>query len=736
MESEKIKDYKFDAFYEALLEGKIVYNNLIKDLILMLEELCTKASKGGKAEPKMSDECKVFLTIYFIILNDGSICFPLDAKEVLNNKQFGTLLGFLDLNDNRERFVDLISRGIEDFRELKDIYEDIVYDSIKKPDDFNQIKPFVIYTKGKKDFLFPSKYFRAKLEVESKINELFTNSKSNSTLISDDENKNLNKDIESLRKSDDKLGYKFELNKQQAEAVLRAEAGENLFITGGAGTGKTTAVFYLLYKLLKSNINRELYLIAPSGKAQDRLKESIQDAYNEIDIDKLPQDDKEVFEKIKNTNSSTIHSLLSINPKDGGFKYNKDNQFDENSIFVVDEASMIDVSLFASLLNAIKPGSRIFILGDENQLPSVEAGAVLGTLLSQKDDSTVKLIKSNRQKDGTQLAEFAKAIIEQKEGVKLVLNDDTYNKIWLKSIDEFCAKFSILENKLQETKGKKDYDYPVFAYDITLGGSEPRANKTTAIDDKILKSYFDVFYSPLYKKGSYNLELKIENLVDKNKKDDEIKNLKKLLKLQKNSQILSANKEGFCGTKYLNGQMNIIANSKASEKSREAAEPFTQGNPVIITKNMKNINLYNGDNGIVVKISYGSGKEKSSMNYFLIEKKTDEKMNDNSGGAKDCFASIFRVGNYLFYPLSLIPADSVELAYAITIHKSQGSGYNNILMFLPEDKNSQLLNRQILYTGITRTKGNTFIVSSIDNFKIAQKNNIKRWTEIEIRGGQ
>ena len=91
---------------------------------------------------------------------------------------------------------------------------------------------------------------------------------------------------------------------------------------------------------------------------------------------------------------------------------------------------------------------------------------------------------------------------------------------------------------------------------------------------------------------------------------------------------------------------------------------------------------------------------------------------------------ILQMGNYIFYPLYLLPTDAIDSAYAITIHKSQGSEYNNILVILPESENSPLLNRQILYTAITRTKNATYIISSQDNMNRAIEKPAMRDTQL------
>ena len=738
---------RFSELCQALLDKGHVKDNRIKDTVEMLCRALDRLSDSEKRE--MSEETKIFLTLYFRVLDNGSICAPFEADAMCGFFP-SDLLRVFGMDETCVK--DIIGKGISGFRDCRLLYSERSY---ADQNDFAQDKPFVLYENSKGfEFLFPAKRFRAKLDIQRKIKELFPGDQSYEP--SDDEIDSLNNKISGLQR-DAKCGIK--LNREQATAVLRAEKGENLFITGGAGTGKTTAVFYLLYKVLekycreKPKMDWNLYLVAPSGKAQDRLRESIQEARGKIrDFDEGGEAVvKEVFDKISKAECSTIHSLLSVDPRKGGFRYDANNQFDAESIFVVDEASMIDIGLFASLLNAIRSrseGSRIFILGDENQLPSVEAGAVLGDLLSLKKDSTVRLVESKRQKEGSDFTKVAKAVICEKgvEGNDIVLTDNDFKSIWLENEKEFCGKFKECEGERKKAEDEKtSYLNPVFAYDLTSSASDKPKTRSEKEQQarEMLESYYEAFYSPLYpavkkakrKKGSDGDGYEVVFNLDEFDGESFSDMFGKLLKLQTNSQILAANKEGFCGVKWLNDEMREIAKGGAAGKNRkgDADDAFVPGNPVIITRNMKNIGLFNGDNGIVVRITCGSGEAKKEMNYFLIRKEI-EKEHDNSAVKPDSsrFPSIFRVGNFLLYPLSQIPMDSIELAYAITIHKSQGSGYNNVLMFLPEDKDSPLLNRQILYTGITRTSGNTYMVSSIENFKRAQEKRIDRWTEIEL----
>ena len=145
-----------------------------------------------------------------------------------------------------------------------------------------------------------------------------------------------------------------------------------------------------------------------------------------------------------------------------------------------------------------------------------------------------------------------------------------------------------------------------------------------------------------------------------------------------------------------------------------------ENNSQMITENNKALDLDNGDTGIIITL------EGSDIPYFLIAKAS----NLHPVDAKRVEDKILKVGKYLLYPLRMLDLKKTVLAYAITIHKSQGSGYDNILIVLPKKKGHPLLNRQIVYTAITRTKGPTYIISSIDRINEAIENITYRYTQI------
>jgi exodeoxyribonuclease V alpha subunit len=274
-------------------------------------------------------------------------------------------------------------------------YEGIVGTSAHEHSFFK--KPFTL----KDNYLYPTKYFYSKLTVEQKVRELFvTHAPVKGAAEKCIEN------VASFTK--DANGNPVRLETEQAEAIVRG-VNENLIVTGGPGTGKTTVIFFLLRELYCEHPDRlayPLYLAAPSGKAADRMKESIVNSMNLVGSEEF-ENHLEIYNKIANAETYTIHRLLGYKPNENKFFHDEQNPFPENAVIVIDETSMVDISLFGAFLKAVPRSVRLFLLGDADQLPPVDAGAVLGDLLGVKTNSTVKLTVSRRFNKNSQIGKLA-----------------------------------------------------------------------------------------------------------------------------------------------------------------------------------------------------------------------------------------------------------------------------------------------------------------------------------------
>lgn len=633
-------------------------------------------------EKNISDQALDIFCIYFSLLDDGNTCIALN-KEKLLAKWMKKWNGLLLVNEVSEEekdilqekdFEHIIEEGLKSFKDgsLKSIIED-------NPSEENNGKIFIISNIDGNDWLFAEKYYCAKNIIEERIKKLFLAGQRKSL-----DKKSIADEFEKL------TDKKFKLKERQLEAIARGQK-ENLIITGGPGTGKTTVITYLLWELFKDedNLKKHLYLAAPSGKAADRMKESILEAINKINCDS----DCAAFKKLNTSDSYTIHRLLSYAPQENSFIYNSENQFNKDSIFVIDEASMIDIDLFASLLSAIPDQARVFILGDKDQLPSVQAGAVLGEILAKKKDSVVELNESNRFNSDSEIGRLKDAV----QNEQLELKDFLHFEKWSAWKKDFPSERNAGENPvdfIELDEGQKGKEI-----------SEIVCNWSAAFYDHLA----DKKISPAYKlKASFDKE-----------------NLQLLDKLWTDSmkaKILCAERRGPRGVENIN---KIICDNI---REKNQLYDFSQGNYfpgqlLMINQNQKMYKLYNGDCGIVVRF------ENNPFLYLMIEKSAEGEEKERNFSFEN---RIFAAGRFMFYPLYLLPGEALETAYAITIHKSQGSGYDNILIFLPEQEQHPLLNRQIFYTAITRTSGSTYIVASEEILCNARKNIIERDTMIQL----
>lgn len=665
---------KITSFFEKLSDMHCISRIWEKVLDLLIE-----------LQPDTPYEALAIFCIYFSQLDDGNICIPVSQGKLIDKwqkKWKGLLLQEGRLSQQAEDdkyFSDIINKGLTliDSKQLPNLIAE---------DDFS--KPFIIDS----GWLFATKYYKAKINIEERIKLIMRH---NTIKPLDEEKDGIREYFKNLTSSE---GHTPMLLKdEQLEALLRG-LDENLIITGGPGTGKTTVICYLLWRLFltKDVMDYSLYLAAPSGKAADRMKESISETLARLNLLAVPEGPQRmsaqaVFEKLNSAQSSTIHRLLSFNPSTNGFRYNAENQFDEKSIFVIDEASMIDITLFSALLEAIPEGARVFILGDKDQLPSVQAGAVLGELLAKKTNSVAELKQSNRFNDNSDVGRLKKAMQEEK------------------ALDKELAFFTQWDNwKLTHNFS----DIPQGAFPVTSFVPEKKYSDRTVQLEEIINTWNQAFYENLTSQA-----LAASQDFEKNKLDS-------LWQSASKARILCAERKGLQGVESINNQ---ICNSL--KKTPQAAnEDYFTGQLLMLTKNQSIFCLYNGDSGIVV--------EKNGLKYLMVKKEI-KNISDPQNAATTNDRSlaqqgIFQTGSYIFYPLHLLPKESIETAYAITIHKSQGSGYKAILVLLPDQPGHPLLNRQIAYTAITRTKGSTYIFADYESLENARKTIIQRDTLISL----
>lgn len=431
-------------------------------------------------------------------------------------------------------------------------------------------------------------------------------------------------------------------------------------ITGGPGTGKTTTVAKILAILYQTNPECRVVLTAPTGKAAVRMAESLKNTKLKIS--------ESIREKFNKLTPSTIHRLLQSIPNSIYFKHNSENPLPYD-VVIVDEASMIDVAIFSKLLDAIANGSRIILLGDKNQLASVEAGSLLGDFC--KSLTTINQFDADRS-----------AFINQ------FMIDDS-RKIQFSNIGSANHPLSghIIELMMSHR----------FTSDSGIG----QLSKAIINNNKVeLKKWFEV---PLQSKV----------LIDKNVSNSLFEdfvsgyeayilepNISKALKKLNGLRVLCAIRESDFGLYAINKKIETILQQK---KLINSTEDFYENRPIIVTKNETDLNLFNGDVGII---------------------RTDE-----NGNKKVWFE------NPDGSVRGVLPAyiSNMETVFAMTIHKSQGSEYAKILVVLPKNVENKLLTRELLYTAVTRAKDELIVQASEEIILKTAEDSVKRASGIMDR---
>lgn len=379
----------------------------------------------------------------------------------------------------------------------------------------------------------------------------------------------------------------------QIEAITNALMSKLSIITGGPGTGKSTIINGILhvYAILNDlvfpcdDLDMKVLMMAPTGRAAKRMTE------------------------VTRFKASTIHKALGYN-YEGGFSANEDSPLCY-SLAIIDESSMIDISLSASMFAALPLSCQVVLVGDENQLPSVGPGNVFHDLIASNVFNTVKLRQVMRQANDSNIIKLS-------------------NMVFNERID-----YRIFSNK------KEVYYYPCDAQNVKN------------ILFKMLDSYL--------------------------KTDGD---------LQSGIQILIPMYAGVAGIDAINEAVSKRYNQEEVMLVREN-QIIKKNDKVLQLKNDPELGIMNGDIGRVLDILKIKEKEHLIIDFD---------------------------GKLVTYPAK--DSDNLRLAYAISIHKSQGSEYDNVIMPILPSYN-MMLRKKIIYTGITRAKKKLILLGSIDTLNQA-----------------
>ena len=383
----------------------------------------------------------------------------------------------------------------------------------------------------------------------------------------------------------------MELDEHQMTAVKEAVRNGLLIITGGPGTGKTTTINTIIKYFEMEGL--DIFLAAPTGRAAKRMSETTG------------------FE------ARTIHRMLELNGGvDGaaGFERNEQNPL-ETDVVIIDEMSMVDISLMHALLKAVAVGTRLILVGDVNQLPSVGPGSVLRDIIRSHECNVVMLTKIFRQASTSDIIVNAHKI---NQGEEVTLDNKSMDFFFLKRYDADV----IISVVLQLIKQKLPKFVDATPYDI---------------------------------------------------------------------QVLTPMRKGLLGVERLNGILQRYLNPPSPQKREKEHGDilFREGDKIMQTRNNYQLEWE-------IRTKYGLSVDKGT-GVFNGDMGSVREINDFA----ETMTVEFDEGRMVEYPYKLL--DELELAYAITIHKSQGSEYPAVVIPLLSGP-SMLMNRNLLYTAVTRAR--------------------------------
>lgn len=449
----------------------------------------------------------------------------------------------------------------------------------------------------------------------------------------------------------------------QKIAVCIAASQSLSFITGGPGTGKTTTVTKLLALLqglaAKKGKILKIQLVAPTGKAAARLTESISAAKQKLPVDlrgNLPQQ------------CQTIHRLLGAKPQSPYFKANASHTL-RLDVLVLDEASMVDLPLMAKLFTALPNHAQVVLLGDQDQLSSVETGSVLSDICAaghvRMDDlyNNLMIYSESMQLQLSKLISISCFSSQEKvvsdSAAASVIRDNVVRLVKSHRFNENSGigqlakqvKAGLIKQSVGLLKAEKFAD---------INWYQPRQTSSQAVASEILKTLI-IKLLPIYQLYAQAIQQG---------------DLRQGFKYLQQQQVLCAQKSGYWGVKQLNA---LIESELHKQGLIDISKDFYVGRPVMLSKNDHQLKLFNGDIGIVM----ADPNNASLTKVWFVTSEGD-----------------FR---------GLLPSrlPSLETLYAMTIHKSQGSEFESVYLCLPpinSNNQGRGLNRELIYTGLTRAK--------------------------------
>ncbi|MFI5352514.1 MAG: exodeoxyribonuclease V subunit alpha [Candidatus Binatales bacterium] len=479
-------------------------------------------------------------------------------------------------------------------------------------------------------------------------------------------------------------GKALTLSGEQCEAVIAAVGSPFAVISGGPGTGKTSIALAILRVLIRLGLApQKIALAAPTGKAANRMGECIREGLSQI-ANRSTTDNALMADCPA---PSTIHRLLDYSPSLGRFRNHRNNPL-AASVVIVDEGSMLDLTLMERLLDAISPDAQLTILGDADQLPSVAAGAVFRDLTSTMEDSRSRDPGAVASVRLSQVYRFDQA---SPPGRTISLLAQSINR----GVADVMA--------VRGDNGMPAVTRRVSAVEIAFAGAEYLGKSAGAtsefVEQDVLQDLLDRWRAEQVRGDEETRELaaRTYSISENGFEQAERDRLKRLFTWRAASRILCVTRVFETGADRINQRLHRAAAGEAGA-SRDG---FNPGEPVMVLRNDYERMLFNGDQGIAVRVRPPEGRP--------------------------LMMAVFPRGDdFVAFRLDAM-RDDLELCYAMTVHKAQGSEFDTVALILPAT-DIPILTREIVYTAVSRARKSMTIVGDEEILRLGISRKAERYS--------
>ena len=649
----------FDARMRAL-EVSVTGLNLAPESVHLAAELAA-------LEPALRDDERIALIVLILVslvaLQDGSTRFPVAGP--LSRGPMRSVLGSLCATGFGDDAIGAIATSIEGLIQ-SDRASAVVG---RREDDYKPllyIAPYIVH----------HRIHHCERELAIRLAALLTTDTQEQA-----DAENLGRALQSvIARPVIVQGKQIVMSDEQCNVVAASARTGLTVVSGGPGTGKTSIIVAIMRLMVRLGVDpSQIALAAPTGKAAYRMRECIGESLTRIEW--LDSVDQALVDA--HLEPATIHRMLGYSPESGRFRHHRNNPLSAK-VVIVDEGSMLDVTLMERLTNAIQPGARLILLGDADQLPSVAAGSVFRDLVPSAGNDSGPLAAASMRLEVNHRMKS-----ENSAGLSILLA--------ARSIKDGDAKLldSIDESNTPIVARRSSPDK------LTFAGVE-----FIAAASRELGPFLDRWYADRVRGGPEIAELVAHEYVERDGRFDEAdcRRLRELFEHAGKSRILCVTRVFETGAERINARLH----SRAAESAGIAAEraPFVVGEPLIVLRNDYERGLFNGDNGIRLWVRRRNGSQLP-------------------------MAIFPRGDNFVAFRFEAL-REFVELSYAMTVHKAQGSEFDSIAIVLPE-KPVAVLTRELIYTAVSRSRTSVVIVGDESTLNHAIASRVERFSGLADR---